>query len=292
MIQNIKYYLVLGMLHCIARLPFCVLYPISTSISFCLYRIVGYRLRTVRENLFRVFPEKGEDWHKKIERAFYLHLSDCIIETVKLLHMSDEEIDNRVEVTNGELIERLAADGNPFIAYLGHYGNWEWVQAFPRHYRRPAVNGEIYRQLHDGVMNKIMLRIRSRFPNRMIRQKEAVRTILRMVRQGDQPLIGFIADQRPNSKQLHHWTTFLGQETAYAVGGEEIGCHINAHFIYIEVNKWKRGHYRITVKEVLPNERTGDYPYTKEYLRMLEQTIRTAPQYWLWSHKRWRITRK
>ena len=263
----------------------------SNGMYLLIYYLTSYRKKTVRENLSRSFPEKNRKELKRIEKKFYHHLCDCIVESIKLLHISDREIDRRVKVDNARLIERLAEDGRPIILYLGHYGNWEWVQAVTRHYKRPAINGEIYRPLHDETMDKVMQKIRSRFDTLLIRQKQAFRTLLKMRQEGKQYLIGFIADKRPNSKVLNHWTTFLHQDTAYSVGGEEIGRRIDAHFLYLEVTKEKRGQYLMSFKTIVPDCAEASYPYTLQFMKMLESTISKAPEYWLWSHKRWRIRR-
>lgn len=288
---KIGYILVISILHIIAFMPLRLLYGCSNAMYLLIYYLTNYRKKTVRENLLRSFPEKSRKELKAIEKKFYRHLCDCIVETIKLLHISDREIDRRIKVDNAWLIEQLAADNRPIILFLGHYGNWEWVQAVTKHYSRPAINGEIYRPLHDEVMNKVMLKIRSRFGNLPIRQKQAFRTLLKMKQEGKSFLIGFIADQRPNSKSLNHWTTFLHQDTAYSVGGDEIGKRIDAHFLYLEVTKEKRGCYLMSFKTITPDCPDAPYPYTLQFMRMLENTINKAPEYWLWSHKRWRIRR-
>lgn len=289
--ERMRYILIISILHTVAFIPLRLLYGFSNGIYLLLYYLTSYRKKTVRENLSHSFPEKSRKELQKIEKRFYRHLCDCIVESIKLLHISDREIDRRIKVENAYLIEELAADNRPIIVFLGHYGNWEWVQAVTRHYKRPAINGEIYRPLHDEAMNKVMQKIRSRFDTLMLRQKQAFRTLLKMRREGKQCLIGFIADQRPNSKSLNHWTTFLNQDTAYSVGGDEIGRRIDAHFLYLEVTKEKRGHYLMSFKTIVPDCPEAPYPYTLQFMKMLENTIRKAPEYWLWSHKRWRIRR-
>ena len=276
-------------LHAAAMLPLGVLYAVSSSLYPLVYHLVRYRRRTVRKNLTRSFPEKSLPEIITIEKEYYRHFCDCVVETIKILHISDKELDRRIQVTNGKLMEQLTADGRPVVLYLGHYGNWEWVQAITRHYSRPAINGEIYRPMHSKVMERVMTRLRSRFPTLLIPQKQAFRTLLRMKQEGKQYLVGFIADQRPNSKNLNHWTTFLHQDTAYSAGGEEIGSRIDAHYFYLEVEKTKRGHYKMSFKPIVPRVEDGTHPYTLQYMRMMETTIKRAPQYWLWSHKRWRF---
>ena len=138
-----------------------------------------------------------------------------------------------------------------------------------------------------------MLKIRSRFGLECIPQKKVVRRLLAVERSGKKFVIGFISDQRPLGSVLNHWTDFLGQDTPYVVGGESIGNHVDARFVYLDVEKTARGHYRLTFLPVIPDPSDdGPDPYTREFMKMLEKTIRREPAYWLWSHKRWKRRRR
>lgn len=290
--KKILHHLLWWLLKAVAALPFWALHLLSNFTYYIMRYVVHYRIKVVRGNLERSFPEKSGRDIRGIANRFYRHLADCIFETIKLLHISDKQLEQHIKVVGGDLIERLAEDGRPIIVFLGHYGNWEWVQEVTRHYRRPAINAEIYRPLRDKAVGEAMSRIRARFDTTAIPQHQAVRTLLRMNREGKQFLVGFIADQRPNSKNLHHWSLFLNQDTAFATGGEEIGRHLNAHFVYLNVEKTSRSHYTMTFEEMTVKE-DGDaaYPYTHLYLQLMEQTIKGRPEYWLWSHNRWKYDR-
>lgn len=288
----LKTHLVLAALRLIACLPFRVLYLLSDITCFLLQYVIHYRKHVIFGNLQRSFPEKNKDEIKQIAHQFYHHLSDCIFETIKLLHISDKQLEQRIKVRGGDLIERLAEDGRSIIVFLGHYGNWEWVQEVTRHYRRPSLNAEIYRPVKDLAMNEVLKQIRARFATTPIPQKQAVRHLLQLNREGRQFLVGFVADQRPNSKNLYHWTSFLNQDTAYAAGGEEIGKHINAHFVFLNIEKPQRGHYVMTFQEIATDKDTTDeHPYTLQFFQLMEACIRKAPAYWLWSHNRWEFDR-
>ena len=290
--NSTKYSIALNLLSATARLPLGILYVLSDMAYFIVYYIVRYRRETVRQNLELIFGKTDRKKIIRIEKRFYRHLCDCIVETVKLLHISDKEIDRRVEVTNGEYIDEIIRSGHSVVLFLGHYGNWEWVQAIIHHFKEPLVGGQVYKTLHDGVMDKIMLKIRSRFGLECIPQEKAVRRLLEIVRNKQEFVIGFISDQRPSGKILRHWTDFLGQATPYVVGGETIGNHVDARFVYLEMEKTGRGHYRLTFLPIEPDpEDKEPDPYTREFMKMLEKTIMRAPEYWLWSHKRWKRKR-
>ena len=290
--KNFKYNALVFLLKALACLPSGILYFLSDIAYFFIYHVVRYRRGTVGHNLSLVFGSGSGEKIKAIEKEFYRHMCDCIAETVKLLHISDEEIDRRVDVTNGEYIDSIIRSGHSVVLFLGHYGNWEWVQATIRHFSEPLVGGQIYKPLHSETMDRIMLKIRSRFGLECIPQDKAVRRLIGIERSGQKFVIGFISDQRPSGNNLHHWTDFLGQDTPYVVGGETIGNHVGAEFVYLDVEKTSRGHYRLTFCPMEPDPDDKEpYPYTREFMKMLEKTIRREPAYWLWSHRRWKRQR-
>lgn len=289
--NSILFFLILALLKILAVLPFGLLYKISDLTYYIIRYVIRYRYDLVIGNLKRSFPEKSDIG--KTANDFYRHLSDCIFETIKLLYISDKQLDEHIKVVGSDLIEKLAEDGRSIILFLGHYGNWEWVQAVIRHYSRPAINAEIYRPPKNQVMCRIIERVRSRFDTIAIPQDRAVRHLLKMHQDGMQFVVGFISDQRPNSANLYHWTTFLNQDTAYPTGGEEIGSHLNAHFVYLSVEKICRGHYVMTFQEMQTDQyKEEKFPYTLRFLQLMEESIRKEPAYWLWSHNRWEFDRE
>lgn len=290
--ENLSYGLTMALLSAVACLPLWVLYGVSDLMYVVVYRLVRYRLKMVRKNLRRAFPEASEAELKRYERGYYRHLCDLFVETVKLLHISDREIDRRVEVIGGEMIDASAAAGKSVVLMLGHYGNWEWVPAITRHFTTSLVTTQIYHPLKNKPMDRIMLRIRSRFGAESIPMKRTVRRLFEIQRSGRQFICGFIADQRPMTAAMNHWTDFFGIDTPYVTGGETIGNHVGADYFYLDVEKTARGHYRLTFREIIPPaDDTDDFPYTRSYLRLLEQTIRRDPRFWLWSHNRWKRSR-
>jgi KDO2-lipid IV(A) lauroyltransferase len=278
-------------LKAIAIWPLRVLYVLSDLIYPLVYYIVGYRREVVRKNLESSFPEKSEKDIREIEKRFYRHFCDYVLETVKLMHISDEEMRRRMRFTNPEYIEQLRSDGRPIFLYLGHQGNWEYIISITMWTSPEFTAGQIYHPLSNKVMDKLIYRLRSRFNTVGIPQKQALRAIITMVRDGKHPLLGFIADQRPPRRPEPEWMTFLNQDTAIITGGEAMGRKLNAHFVYGSMKCVRRGYYELTFQPIVPVE-GEEYGYSKQYMRMLEQDIKEQPHLYLWTHKRWKWKRE
>jgi KDO2-lipid IV(A) lauroyltransferase len=290
--QRIQKNLITGFLSLFALLPLCVLHFIGSVLSFFV-RAIGYRRKVIRKNITECFPEMSVRERRHIENKFYRHLCDVMMESVKLFHISDAEMRRRVTVNGVEALNSEIADGKSIAIMLGHYGNWEWVQEIGRYISSDAICGMVYRPMHSNVWDRVFLQMRSRWGFLPIPQKKVVRELIGMSMRKQSWAIGFIADQRPNSASLNHWTYFMNHDTAYSPGAEEISKRVDAAFFYLDIARPRRGHYTFTFVPIEPDKDDKDpYAYTRKFLEMFEQTVRRDPSMWLWSHNRWKFGRE
>lgn len=290
---KILYNIIYAILYIHALLPLRILYILSDLLYFPVYYIVRYRRKVVKQNLANSFPDKSEKELRKIERNFYHHFCDYIVETIKLLHITNKEIQERITFKNIELVAELMKDGNSAIMYLGHYGNWEWVPSITLEFEKDTLLGQIYRPLKNEVFDKIFLKIRSRFGSVSIAKNNTLRSIIQYKRSGQKVLIGFMSDQTPSPQNIHYWTKFMNQDTAVFTGVERIAKQTGFSITYLDITRVKRGYYSCEVKLIssAPKE-APEFAITEKYIREMENTILRNPSYWLWTHKRWKYKKK
>lgn len=275
-----------GLLKCFAMLPLGILYIVSDIIIFLLYHVIKYRRNVVNHNLKTSFPQKSGKEIKQIEKKFYRYLGDQIVETLKLLHISDENLKKRVEVTNYEPVNQSLSAHRNAVLLLGHYCNWEWVQEITRYFIPQSFMVSIYHPLKNKMWDQLFLDIRSRWGAHIIPMYNTPRTLLN---KANQPWVcGFIADAWTINKHEDNWIEFLNHKTWFIYGPEEIGRKVGADFFYLEMNRKKRGFYKITFHKLEPSDMSQPFPYIREFWKEFEKTIVANPPYWLWSHKRWK----
>ena len=262
-----------------------VLYPI-------IYYVVGYRKRVVRTNLEKSFPEKDVRERRKIERGFYHHFCDYIVENCKLYTISEASIKKRFIIEGVEELEKeLDAHGLVFL-YLGHYANWEYMCSLQLWLRPQYRTGNIYRPLSNKAFDKLFLYLRSRFGADCIAKKETLRHILKLKDEGRKTVVGFVSDQSPRLTSTHLWVNFLNQETAVFTGTERIAKKVDAAVFFVDITKKKRGHYLCQLRPLTSDARSyPDSQLTEVYMQELEKMIRRNPSIWLWSHRRWKHKR-
>ena len=290
--EKVKYVLLWVAIKAIAIWPYWALHAISSVLLYpVVYYIAKYRRKVTRMNLQNAFPEKSEEEIVKIEKAFYRHFCDYLVETLKLMHISDEQMKRHLRFTNPEYVEQLRQDGRPIFLYLGHQCNWEYVISITLWSHPDLEAVQVYHPLSDKTMDKLMYKLRSRFHSVGVTQKQSLRYIISRVREGKQLLLGLIADQRPPWRPEPEWMEFLNQDTPIITGGEGMGRKLNAHFLYGSMKCVRRGYYELTYHPIKPIE--GDeYGYSKRYMQMLEEDIKAQPHMWLWTHKRWSMKRE
>ena len=289
--SKLIYWLVYGGMWLFSALPFRVLYVLSDFNYLLMYYVWRYRRKVVRENLEKSFPEKTEAERLQIERKFYRYLSDYMLEDLKLLHMSAEDLCQRMIYKNTEQYLELTEKYGGIIVMIPHYANYEWLIGMGSVMKPGDVPVQVYKPLKDKYLNELFKQIRSRFGGYNIPKHSTAREIIKLKREGKNMVVGLITDQWPSGDR--YWTTFMGQETAFLNGAERIAKIMNFPVFYCELTKTRRGYCEAEFKLMTeaPKE-TVEGEITDMFAHELEQTIRREPAYWLWSHKRWKFTKK
>lgn len=275
----------------ITLLPLNVLYLLSDFFFLIIYYIAGYRKNVVMTNLKNSFPEKSDDEIKTIARRFYRHLCDNFIESFYVLNMSVNEIKKRYRYKNIELLNRVLNNKKSIILVAGHYANWDWFASLPLYINQKAY--AIYHPLSNKYFNELFHRLRNKFGLGLIQMKTAYREMLAATRKHILTITLFMTDQRPIWSSSRYWTTFLHQETPVLLGSESIAKKLNQAVVYMDVQRIRRGYYDVEFKLLYENPlQTEEYELTEAHTRMLEGIIIKKPEYWLWSHRRWKHNRK
>jgi Kdo2-lipid IVA lauroyltransferase/acyltransferase len=276
-----------GVLGLISRLPWFALYAFSAFVYFLAYYVVRHRDHVIKEQLQKVFPEKSEAERTAIHKLFLKNFCDVLVEMLKSVSMSEADMKARMRILDvGPARQRLDA-GQSVMLVTSHLGNWEWlVHAMVLQLGHPV--DAAYKPLHDQWAERLMLRVRARFGVRLVPAKELLTDFIK--RRGIVRALGMNADQAPVSTDQRYWTTFLGQDTAFYIGAEQIARAMRLPVFYVGVRRVRRSYYEVEMRplwdgrEVLePNQ------ITERYARACEVDVLKSPADWLWTYRRWRL---
>jgi KDO2-lipid IV(A) lauroyltransferase len=283
----IGYYIFYGVNWVITLLPLSVLYIFADLLYYVLYYFPSYRREVVETNLKNSFPQKSDEERKIIEKKFYRHLSDLMIETLKLTHMTAAEQKRRFTYTNLEVIDKLREEKRDIIAIVGHYNNWEWPTLLPYYLHYKTII--IYKPLQNKYFNNFVNAQRSKFGIVLTPTSQVIREIIKYRKDKINNLSVFISDQIPAIGDIKYWTTFLNQDTAVYTGAGKMASKYDMAIVFFHIQKIKRGHYNLDI-ELLYDHTAGlsENEITETHVRRLEEIINEKPEFWIWSHRRWK----
>jgi Kdo2-lipid IVA lauroyltransferase/acyltransferase len=272
-------------------LPLRVLYIFSDFTYYLVYYVFRYRKAVVFENLRNSFPEKSGEEIRALAKRYYRHLCDLFAETIHQPGMGENEIRNRVKFKNPEIIDKYFNEGRHIAAVMGHYNNWEWMCGFPLITGYKCIT--IYRQLKNRIFDKLMYDMRSRFGAELVPMKMAIRKIYEYDKLGAPTITAFIADQTPPREKSLFWLKFLNQDTSVYLGPARLARKMNMAVVFFKMKKVKRGYYELDFIPLFENTSDSDEnEITLAHVSELEKQIRCQPEFWLWSHRRWKIRRE
>lgn len=289
--QRIGYYIIMAIFLVIRILPKPIQQLLAFVIYFLVAHVVGYRKKVILTNLRNSFPEKSEAEIKRIANKYYLHLSYMIIEAIDLRFTSKKRISKCLELTTFDELESFYKRGRNLLVVLGHYGNWEFGSAKMAdiNYRIAAI----YKKLSSPIFEEFYKKMRQNLGVEPVEMRDTLRKLIELRDCGQPFALLSVADQTPTRKDIHHWITFLNQDTGVFIGPERLAKKFNMDVIYGEIVR--TGFCKFTSSFTLLTEnanQTAEYEITDKFFAMLEDSIKRHPENWVWSHRRWKHKRE
>lgn len=285
--QFIVYIIAFPLLWLISILPFRLFYLFSDFVYFLVYRVIRYRKSVVRENLALTFPHLSKAERKVIEKKFYHHMCDMFLEMVKTLSITPEEMEKRFHVTNIELVQDYARRGKSVILVASHYASYEWLLTI-----NPKLGFQgiaVYKKIANPYFDKLIRKIRSKYNTELVETRKAIPTMAQNQRDGKLSMYGLASDQSPKLDRIFHSMKFMGIEVPVHTGAEMLARKYDLSVIMVKVKKVSRGHYEATFLTIADNPHDyKNFDITEKYLKEVEKQILEAPEFYLWTHKRWK----
>ncbi|RZP03427.1 MAG: lipid A biosynthesis acyltransferase [Flavobacteriales bacterium] len=285
--QLLIYIIVFPFLWLLSILPTRILYVISSFLYFLVYYIFGYRKKVVNGNLKLCFPDKSKKEIKSIEKKFYLHLCDMLVESIRSISISEAEIRERYKFTNIEEVNKIEEANKSIMLMCAHYASWEWIFIIQKYVTTDGY--AIYKKIENKYFDQLIRKIRAKYNTNLITNKETFTSMRAHKRLGKKGIYGFLSDQSPKLKSAYYWKEFMNIKVPVHTGAEKLAKELDLAIVFFKTKKIKRGYYETTFKTVTlnPNE-IEDYQITDLFINYLEDMIHEEPAYYLWTHKRWK----
>ena len=294
LLNSILYWLLFGLWWLVSLLPMWLHYVLADALYVLVAHVLRYRSKVIDKNLANAFPELTDAERQRMKHQFYHYFCDFIAEIVKYATMRPDNIKRRMVFHGAEKVREILRDGQDVAFMLGHYCNWEWMTSYPIWLEGVEASfGQVAHLLENPIMDRLINKMRDRQGSKTVAMQETLRWLLRERQEGRPTVLAYVSDQVPLWWNIHHWLEFMNQDTPVFTGMERIARKLNQAVIYIDARRVRRGYYEADVHVITRNPNSlPEFAITDEYFRLLEATIRREPQFWLWTHNRWKRTRE
>ena len=274
----------------ISILPFRIFYWLSDGVYLLVYYIIGYRKKVVRENIALALPHLSDQERILIEKKSYQHLCDMFMEMIKTMTISSEEMNKRFVITNLDVIKEYEQKEKSIMLLASHYASWEWLITLNQKISYQGVG--VYKKLSNKYFDKLIRDIRSKYNTELVSTSRTIPYIAHNQKEGILSMYGLPSDQSPKLGRIFHWQSFMGVEVPVHTGPEMLAKRYDLNVIFAKVKKVRRGYYEATLIP-LSDDPTSvpDFEITDAFIQEVEKQIYEAPEYYFWTHKRWKHRR-
>ncbi|MDB2384854.1 lipid A biosynthesis acyltransferase [Polaribacter sp.] len=292
--QFVSFVLIYPIIWLLSRLPLRILYVFSTFFYWLVYYVVGYRKKVVFKNLKLAFPEKPDYELKLIQKKFYKHFIDILVESIKSFSISEKEITKRYQYKNPELINKYLEEGRSVCLLGGHLANWEWSINMPLFFTTPNIDSFVaYTRLQNKYFDAKIRASRQRFGVEVCKSSKMISRIQEHISNNKQGVYGFLSDQSPQRHRAYHWYDFFNIKVPVHTGAEMLSKRFDMVLINYVARKTKRGYYEVEYQLIAEHPKNfEDYKLTERFTELMEENIRKQPEYYFWTHKRFKHRNK
>ncbi len=254
------------------------------------FYLVRWRREQVEHDVSLSLVGRSPAERARIVRDSYVHSADIVIEMLWGFGASARAILRRVVFENPEVVLRLAEEKKTVVLLTPHFCNWEWLfLAGGARFGFPIET--VYQPHRIAWIDRFLVDARSRFGGRPIPRKEFVFELMNAP--PGARVYSLIADQTPKRHERKHWTTFLGRDTAFYTGADQVARFLDATVLYVAMRRVSRGRYtvRVDILAEPPFDTAGHEVIMEKFARRAEQAILQHPEDFLWLQKRWKYPR-
>jgi len=289
-LRTLNQKLVVLLLRMVSRSPFWLLYGLSDLFYLLVEYVIKYRRKVIDENLSFAFPDKSAGERTVLRKKFYRHFCDMMFEAVKLHHISDKQLEKRLTVKNLEVLTNLPESKKGAVLLAMHHNNWEWGSAVAK-YLEPTLL-MVYNRMRDNApMDKFLLQTREQWGGEGVVTLNVIRRVFTYIKQNKRFLLWLAADQSAK-EGTHYWTYFLNREAPFFLGPVKLAQRLNQPLIFHSTRKISRGKYEIEFELMFEEPaKVEERDILLAYVHKMEAIIHDQPEFYLWSHRRWKHKR-
>jgi KDO2-lipid IV(A) lauroyltransferase len=249
--------------------------------------LAGGERKKALESLAVAFPGRSAAELEALARACFVHLGRMMLELV-CVEQIDRAISGWVDwpAEDRAVLDQALAAKKGVVFVSGHVGNWELLARTVSLAGYPCQT--IAKETTDPRLTRLIERFRESSKLKSIwRGKDgAAKAMLRALKQGE--ILGLLIDQDTDVQSL--WVPFFGKPAKTPRAAADLALRTGAKVV-LGFCQRREGRYRLSMREVSAEGLEGEdgaRVLTERLTAGIEEAVRTAPEQWVWMHRRWK----
>ena len=259
----------------------------ASSIGGKIFQIIGPIFRSkklIQSNIKKVFPEIESTQLNKITSSMWNNYGRVFAEYVFMKNFRNNQLNDNIKIIGNDILEEIKKNNQKVIFVSGHFSNFELMAM---QIEKVGIKlAAIYRPLNNIFVNKIMERIRRKYICKTQIKKGigGLKELLKLNKDGYSTAL--MIDQRVSQGIK---SNFFNEKAYTTTIPAQLVKKFKIPVVPIFIERYEDIKFKMTVfKPIKFDENQTIEDITNQLNKILEKMIISEPNFWIWSHNRWK----
>ena len=260
---------------------------LSSYLGGKVFQIIGPFFRPknlIHQNIKKVFPNIDEKKMSEIVSSMWDNYGRVFAEYVFIKKFRITSLNSNIIIEGIEILNEIKKNKKKVIFISGHFSNFELMAM---QLEKMGIKiAAIYRPLNNIFLNKIMERIRKKYicKNQIKKGIGGLKDLLKLNKEGYSTAL--MIDQRVTQGSR---LNFFNEKAFTTTIPAQLVKKFNIPVVPIFIERFDGIKFRMKVnKPVYFSDKSSTDVITGQLNEILEKMILDSPNYWIWSHNRWK----
>ena len=260
---------------------------LSSYLGGKVFQIIGPFFRPknlIHQNIKKVFPNIDEKKMSEIVSSMWDNYGRVFAEYVFIKKFRITSLNSNIIIEGIEILNEIKKNNQKVIFISGHFSNFELMAM---QLEKTGIKiAAIYRPLNNIFLNKIMERIRKKYicKNQIKKGIRGLKDLLKFNKEGCSTAL--MIDQRVSEGSK---LDFFNEKAFTTTIPAQLVKKFNMPVVPIFIERFDGIKFKMKVQKPIyfPDDNSID-EITVRLNKTLERMILDSPNYWIWSHNRWK----
>jgi len=259
----------------------------ASFISGKFFQLIGPIFRSkklIHSNIKKAFPKIDEKDLKNITKSMWNNYGRVFAEYMFMKNFRNDKLQNNIEIVGKEILEDIKNSNQKAVFISGHFSNFELMAM---QIEKVGIKlAAIYRPLNNMFLNLVMEKIRKRYICKTQIKKGigGLKQLLKFSNEGYSTAL--MIDQRVSQGIK---SNFFNEKAFTTTIPAQLVKKFKIPIVPIFIERYEGIKFKMTVhKPIYFSDEQTIEDITSQLNEILEKMILSDPNYWIWSHNRWK----